>query len=194
VRALRAGRRLLIPCALAAATSLTGITAAAQDVAAGPPVAFGIMAGGENVTGAFRGAFKPGIVLGTAVHLPVSVRRFTVRGDVMYHWIWEYGYACNENGCVDQGRHSHLVTGSVDMVARLNDPATRWSPYVVVGAAVNFTGNSDEKIVSYRPHQLGFQGGVGFDFRPWKTTTFVEVRYMDVSPGGILPVTIGMRF
>ena len=152
------------------------------------------MAGGENVTGAYVGAFKPGIVMGAEVQFPLPTRRLALRADVLYHWIWEYGYVCIETGCIDQGRHSHLVTGSFDLVARLNDPATRWSPYVVLGAAVNLTGNSDEAIVSYRPNHGGFQGGVGLEVRPCKHTYFVEIRYMGVPPGGVVPVTIGMRF
>src|ERR1019366_628902 len=104
------------------------------------PVSWGVMAGGENLTGAYVGAFKPGIVMGAEVQFPLPTRRLALRADVLYHWIWEYGYVCIETGCIDQGRHSHLVTGSFDLVARLNDPATRWSPYVVLGAAVNLTG------------------------------------------------------
>jgi hypothetical protein len=87
-----------------------------------------------------------------------------------------------------------LVTGSIDLVARLNDPATRWSPYAVFGAAVNLTGNSDEALVRYRPNHGGFQGGVGLEVRPWITTVFVEIRCMGVPPGGVVPMTIGMRF
>lgn len=152
------------------------------------------MAGGENVTGAFRGAFKPGIVLGAALQFPSSVRRLALRADVMYHLIHENHYACNEIGCGDQFTFSHLVTGSFDVLGCLNDPAARWSPYLVVGAAVNLTGNADERIVSFHPNRLGLQGGIGFEVRPRKTTTFVEVRYMDVRPGGVVPVTIGLRF
>jgi hypothetical protein len=168
--------------------------ARAQDALAAVPVSWGVMAGGENVTGAYKGGFKPGIVLGGEVQFPLPTRRLALRADVMYHWIGEYDYVCIESGCTDQGSHSHLVTGSFDMIARLNDPVTRWSPYAILGAEVNLTGNSDEAIVSYRPNHYGFQGGVGFEVRPWITTVFVEIRYMGVPPGGVVPVTIGMRF
>ncbi len=166
----------------------------AQNAPTAGPVRWGVMAGGENVTGSFKDAFKPGIVFGGEVQFPLHMNRLALRADVMYHWIGEYAYVCIEQGCIDQGAHSHLVTGSLDLIARLNDPSTRWSPYAILGAAVNITGNSDEAIVSYKPKGNGLQGGVGFEVRPWKTTVFVEVRYMAVSPGGVVPVTIGMRF
>jgi hypothetical protein len=184
----------LIACAVAVASTIPCRAAVAQEVAAGRSIALGIMAGGENVTGAFRGAFKPGVVLGAAVQFPLSVRRLAVRADVTYHLIHDNHYACNEIGCADQFTFSHLVTGSFDVVARLNVPATRWSPYVVVGGAVNLTGNSDERMASFNPNHLGLQGGIGFEARPRKSTMFVEMRYMDVRPGGVIPVTIGLRF
>jgi len=186
-------KTLLVACAVVTATSLTSLSAGAQDAAAEQPVTWGIMAGGENVTGAFKSTFKPGIVLGAEVQFPLPSRRLALRADLMYHLIGEYDYVCIEQGCTDQGTHSHLVSGSFSMVARLNDPATRWSPYVVAGAAAYLSGNADE-IGAFRPNHAGFQGGVGFEVRPRKSTIFVEMRYMGVPPGGVVPIVVGMRF
>ena len=79
-------------------------------------------------------------------------------------------------------------------MARLNDPDTRWSPYLLGGVAEYLTGNSDEPLAQFRPNHFGFQGGIGFEIRPSKHTYFVEMRYMGVPPGGVVPVLVGMRF
>jgi hypothetical protein len=184
----------LIACLAATVSLLTSPMAGAQDVAAGQSGSFGVMAGGEFMTGAFRGAFKPGIELGVIMQSPRFLRQFALRGDVMYHLIGEHNSVCIETGCTDQNTYSHLVSGSVDIVAHLTDPAKRWSPYVLVGAAVYGIGNADESIVGFTPDHFGFQGGIGFEFRSGKTPVLVEMRYMAVHPGGVVPVTVGFRF
>ena len=117
----------------------------------------------------------------------------------MYHWIDTYHYGCRSGG-IDPGfcgyvdTWSRVVSTTFSLVARMNDPATRWSPYVIAGVAAYLTGNTDEPLVALRPNHLGFQGGVGFEVRPSKHTYFVELRYLGIPPGGVLPLTIGMQF
>ena len=41
---------------------------------------------------------------------------------------------------------------------------------------------------------VGAEGGVGFEVRMLQHTFFAEARYMTISPGGVLPVTVGIRF
>jgi hypothetical protein len=187
-------KTLLSALSTAAAISLTTTAVHAQEVGIQQSVSFGVFAGGENVTGSYKSSFKPGIVAGTEAQFPLQNRRLALRADVAYHWIGETGTACFETGCVDQGRHSHMWSGSVDLIARLNDPATRWSPYVIAGGAFYLMGNADERLLSFQPSRVGLQGGVGFEVRPRNKTLFVELRYMSVPPGGVVPVTIGMRF
>ena len=177
---------LVLPC-----------VAKAQDAAAAQPITWGIMAGGDNVTGgilhATPGLIRPGIALGALVQLPLPSRRLAVRADVMFHWVMDdvcYG----RRDCGVSSTFSYLWSGSVSMVARMNDPATRWSPYLLGGAAVYSYDFADGNIKALRPGHVGLQGGIGFEARPRKGTIFVEVRYMDIPPGGVLPFVIGVRF
>jgi hypothetical protein len=100
---------------------------------------------------------------------------------------------CDERGCSSQGiSYAYLVSGSFSVVARLNDPATRWSPYVFGGAAVYVT---DPVRTDYlRPNHFGVQGGAGFEFRPATHTYFIELRYFGIPPGGVVPFVVGVRF
>ena len=83
-------------------------------------------------------------------------------------------------------RH-YVVSGSVAMVARLNGPATRWSPYILGGVAVYSYDFEDGNVRALRPNHFGLQGGVGFEVRPRTTTIFIEARYMSIPPGGVVP-------
>jgi hypothetical protein len=76
----------------------------------------------------------------------------------------------------------------------LNDATTRWSPYIIAGVATYYFGGGDGPLTWMRPNHFGFQGGAGFEVRPATHTYFVEMRYLGIPPGGIVPITIGMRF
>jgi len=179
---------------LVAATFLAPVDATAQDALTARSVTFGLMTGREDLVGSYRGAFKPGIVLGASAQWQLPMRRAALRGDFMYHWIGERGYVCIEQGCIDQHRYSHLASASLDLVVRLKDPETRWSPYLVLGAALYRVGSAGEKIASYGPSGGGLQGGVGVEVRPWKRTVFVELRRMGLAPGAVTPLSLGVRF
>jgi len=176
----------------------------AQDAASALPMTWGIVAGGDGVTGAYRGQLAEGVVGGFVEQFPLASRHFSLRADLMYHWIGTGsgdrvtgtgGAGCGGYFiCTISGSWSRIVSGSLSIVARLNDPNTRWSPYLLGGVAGYLTGNSDEPLAQFRPNHLGFQGGVGFEVRPSKHTYFVEMRYMGVPPGGVVPVLVGMRF
>jgi opacity protein-like surface antigen len=95
-------------------------------------------------------------------------------------------------GCGQPKAPRDILAWSVDIRARLNDPATWWSPYVLAGGAVYGNHNSYSSI---RANHAGFQAGLGFDARFAKRTAlFVEWRYLSVAPGGLAPVIVGMRF
>jgi hypothetical protein len=178
----------------------------AQDAATALPTTWGIMAGGEAVSGAYRGTLAQGLAGGVMAQFPLPSRHLALRADLVYHWVGTMGGDAGSlllggSGrctggitCAVMGSYSRIVATSFSLVARLNDPATRWSPYVIGGIAGYLTGNSDEPLMQFRPNHLGFQGGVGFEVRPSRHTYFVEMRYMGVPPGGVLPMTIGMRF
>jgi hypothetical protein len=168
------------------------------------------MVGGEGVTGAYRGTFVDGVSGGLLAQFPLSSRHLSLRTDLVYHWVGTMGgdvvdavgpVGNGGNGrctggfsCAVEGSWSRVVEASASLVARLNDPATRWSPYLIGGVAGYLTGNADELLTRFRPNHLGFQGGAGFEIRQRTHTWFVEARYVGVPPGGLVPVTIGLRF
>jgi hypothetical protein len=184
----------------AAASVLVGIACTrvgAQDAAAALPATWGVVAGGVGVTGAYRGYMSSGAAAGLVAQFPLSVRRLSLRGDIMFTWINAYGSDCKFGGagCAIQSVNGSSVgSASFGLVARLNDPAIRWSPYLIAGAAAYATGATDGEFRFFRPNHLGLQGGVGFEIRPANHTYFVEARYMGMPPGGYAPVLLGIRF
>jgi hypothetical protein len=174
---------------------------------------WGVVVGGDAVTGAYRGGLDEGVVGGLVAQFPLAASHFSLRADLMYHWISDGksdevdpvnlggpGSSGSSRGCragIDCaffGSWSRVVSASFGLLFRVNDPAVRWSPYVVGGAAGYLTGASDEPLVGFRPNHLGFQGGLGFEVTPHEHTYFVEVRYLGMPPGGIVPIVIGVRF
>ena len=186
------------------AAALHGAALSAQEPAtAGQPPTWGIIAGGDGVTGGYRGFLSQGIVGGLVAQFPLEARHISLRTDVLYHWIGTSGMDRVTSGqsqgcagilCAIGGSWSRIISASFSVVARLNGPDTRWSPYVMGGVAGYLTGAPDEPLQQERPNHLGFQGGVGFEVRPAHRTYFVEMRYLGMPPGGVVPVTIGMRF
>ena len=198
----RASRVLLF----AAASAIS--VAHAQSSPDAAHATWGIMAAGDGITGAYRGTLVNGIAGGALAQFPLPARHLSLRADLVYHWVGTNGGdqllilgGAGGNGrctggfmCAIEGSWSRIVATSVSMVARLNDPSTHWSPYVLGGVAAYLTGNSDEPLYQFHPNHFGFQGGVGFEVRPNRHTYFVEMRYVGVPPGGVVPITIGMRF
>ncbi len=169
----------------AIATLALSATGGAQQTLPGQHVAFLGSVGGEIVSGGLTGPLnKAAWTLDAGLQVPLHERRLALRSDVMYHWISEYY----------RYRSAHVISWSADLVARLNDPTVRWSPYLVGGAALYWNPNKADAVTALRMHSAGFQGGIGFEFRAVTTTMFVEYRYMQIAPGGISPVTIGVRF
>jgi hypothetical protein len=166
-------------------------TAEAHESASAQSASWGIMAGGEGVTGAYRGTFASSAALGLLAQFPLRSRRLAFRADGMLHWLND-AHSCPPGYCVSISPSS-VVSASVSMVARMNDPAIRWSPYAFGGVAGYIIGQQGE-ITGFRPNHVGFQGGIGFEGRPDKHTYFIEMRYMGIPPGGVVPVVIGMRF
>jgi hypothetical protein len=101
-----------------------------------------------------------------------------------------------QGGCTNQGTASHLIATSADLLLHVNDPASHLSPYVLVGAAWYMTGNpSTERLKAFDPQQAGYQVGIGTDVHAFEgPTVFVELRYMSMPPGGVVPLTVGLRF
>jgi hypothetical protein len=111
----------------------------------------------------------------------------------MFHLIRDDVCGGNRD-CGSSPNMSYIISGSVAMIARLNGPATRWSPYILGGVGAYSYDFEDGNIKALRPNHFGLQGGVGFEVRPRTATIFIEARYMAIPPGGVVPVTIGMRF
>ena len=200
-------RALLISFVCALLLSQTG---AAQEAVDRPHASWGIMTGGVGVTGAFRGFLEEGVTGGALALFPLPSRHFSLRADLLYNWIGSGrgdmvdvlapGGGANNGrcdvgiGCLVESAWSRIVSTSFGVVARLNDPSTGWSPYAFGGVAAYLTGNSDEPLAQIRANHLGFQGGLGFEVRPGNSTYFVELRYLGIPPGGLVPIAIGMRF
>jgi hypothetical protein len=171
--------------AFIAASSLSS-AAHAQDAPSEVRVSWGVMAGGEGLAKSFHGSqLQNPEVAGLLVQFPLSPHRLAIRVDLMLHYAQE-----------DCGRDVicgplYMGSGSVALVARLNDPATRWSPYALAGA-----GYYLEPLTAgdRPPGNVGLQAGFGFEVRPSVHTFFVELRYLNMSPGALVPVTIGMRY
>lgn len=164
--------------------------AESQDAAIAQPTTWGIMAGRVSGTGAFP--FSPGIAVGALAQFPLPSPRLSIRADAMLNFLANTDKACDERGCASQGlQYAYLISGSISSVARMNAPATPWSPYVFAGPAVYLLDNAFEFL---HPNHFGLQGGVGFEFRYSTHMFFTELRYMSVPPGGVLPLTVGMRF
>lgn len=199
----------ILTCVSVLCWSACAISAAdGQDAPDAAHATWGIMAAGDRITGAYRGTLVSGIAGGVFAQFPLPSRHLSLRADLVYHWVGtNNGDRVNVLGgtgsdgrctgglfCAIEGSWSRIVATSFSLVARLNDPSTRWSPYVIGGVAGYLTGNSDEPLYQFHPNHLGFQGGIGFEVRPNTHAYFVELRYVGVPPGGLVPITIGMRF
>lgn len=189
---MRRGLLVSLVCVLVLPRSGT-----AQEAADQLHPSWGIMAGGVGVTGAYRGLLSSGASIGGAASFPLASSRLAIRADVLFHYIGWYQDGCNR-GDIDcglrPGGSSTAVSGSLGLVARLNEAATKWSPYVIGGVATYYFGGADGPLTWMRPNHFGFQGGVGFEVRPARQTYFVEMRYLGIPPGGIVPITVGVRF
>jgi hypothetical protein len=191
-------KTIFCACAVAAAIVGASARARAQDISADQSVSWGFAAGADEVTGAFRTghAFQPGVAglaIGALVQLPLAAPRLALRADVMYHQLG-LGDCRPTQLCGSQKLSTQLVSGSVSLVARLNDVRSRVSPYVLAGAAVYGTSYADDNITAMHPGHIGFAGGIGIESRTKKSTFFAELRYMAIPPGGVVPLTLGMRF
>ena len=171
--------------ALMAATCLASATASAQDATP----AWGLMAGVERATGAFSN-LAPGVAVGALAQQPFLTRQFALRTDVMFSSIGNN--PCGDH-CDATFSYSFLVSASFSFIARLNDPTTRWSPYAIAGGTA-YLAESLPHLGIVKPDHFGFEGGLGFEVRLSQRTVFAETRYMGISPGAVVPVTVGIRF
>ena len=155
------------------------------------PVTFGFALGYADGTGQFAESYKSGAI-DLQVQVPLAPRRLSLRGDLLW--------SGSPPGCFSSGppdrfigcpAPADMITASADIVARLNDPSTRWSPYALAGAGLYMSRGKGDR----PPTPAGLEGGVGFEVRTGKRTTlFAECRYFGFGAGGVAPMTIGMRF
>ena len=196
--ARRSAERLVVACAIPMAIGLLGNPARAQDTPSSRQVEFGLMAGGAGVTGQFRGKVSSGPAVGAELQLPLSPRWLGLRTDLLYQSIADYHHAClsgNSYDCAYSTNVSQILSGSLGVVARLNDADARWSPYVVAGVATYNVGTSNSPLVAtMHTNHFGWQGGLGIEMRSPKRVLFAEIRYMTIAPGGVVPIVVGMRF
>jgi hypothetical protein len=181
-------RQRLFPCCAIALLAASSGAARAQGVASSQ-TEWGLLAGVEMATGAFRN-LDPGFAIGVLAQTPLSNGRLALRTDVLFASI-------GNNPCGDQCDaiypYSFVVSGSFSLIARVNDPMVPWSPYAIAGATAYFA-ESLPQAGAGTPSRFGVEGGVGFEVRLSGHTLFAEARYMTISPGGIVPVCVGVRF
>ncbi len=189
-------RTHLVRAALASAIFLAATTSNAQAVSTDRPLQIGFMLGGAAATGSYSGGqiHNTAGVIGLEVQVPLPPRRLAVRGDLAYfsffgtNCLLVGGFRpCFNNPIVD------LVPMSANLVARLNDPSTRWSPYLLGGAALYLTSSGGN--VGPTPPGAGLQAGLGFEVRPaTRTNVFIEWRHLSMGTAGVSSVTMGARF
>ncbi|HEV8411885.1 MAG TPA: hypothetical protein VGQ30_15375 [Gemmatimonadaceae bacterium] len=140
---------------------------------------WGIMAGGDFTAGSIYGS-SPGSggAIGVLAHFPVESSHFAIRLDAMLQFVPIH--------CGSFVVCSPVTPGSAtaSLIARLNDSSKRWSPYAIAG----FAGYLNQYWTA------GFAGGGGFEVRSATHTYFLEARYMRMLGGGLVPITLGMRF
>jgi hypothetical protein len=179
-------KRRLFACAVIVLLCLADSSAGAQGIT------WGIFAGEESATGAFDN-LQPAFAIGALAQSPLSARsvgRVWLRTDVLFSPIGNN--PCGSH-CDAIFPYSFLASASLSLIARLNDPAVRWSPYAIVGAT-GYIAESLPHIGTIKAAPFGAEGGIGFEVRLQHETIFAEARYMTISPGGVVPVTVGMRF
>jgi hypothetical protein len=175
---------------------------AQQPVSEGPrsarPITFGFALGADASTGTFgHDPKRRGPALDLVLQMPLSPRQLSFRGDVMVNGFASTGCVLNVSspavaGCGASVLERGMLSWSANVVARLNDPARRWSPYALAGAALYTRGGAD---TAPPPTFGGLQAGVGFEVRTGRRSVlFAEYRYMAMGTGGLAPATLGLRF
>jgi opacity protein-like surface antigen len=189
--------RFLAACAISMSVWVWGNPAHAQDAPASRPIEFGLMAGGVGVTGQFRGRISSGPSGGVEAQVSLPPHWLALRADLQYLAITNYQTPCGgrPGDCSVDGNATRVVSGGVGVVARLNAPDARWTPYVVGGIAMYRVDKSDSgRMTTVRTNPFGWQGGLGIEVRSSKHVFFSEARYMTIAPGGVVPIVVGMRF
>lgn len=163
------------------------------------PFSWGWTLGGENVTGAPARSvsYSPGVVLGAQLQYPLPSPHFALRVDGMLHTFAQsvprcgVTYLCGD--IVGGNPVIEVVTAGFGLVARLNGRQVRWSPYLVGGVGANISSGGEDR-GDFTSRSVGLQGGVGFEFRLRKATTFVEARYIGLAPRGLAVWNLGFRY
>ena len=154
-------------------------TAVSQGTPREQSASWGIMAGADFTVGDFYGNKQSsGGAIGVLAQFPIESSHFAIRLDAMFQYL-----------TVDCGSFavcSPVTPGSAtaSVVARMNDSSKRWSPYAIAG----FAGFLNQYWSG------GLAAGAGFEVRGANHTYFLEARYMRMLGGGLVPITLGMRF
>ncbi len=166
-------------------------SAANGQTASPSPLSLGFGVGGGALVGYKSGGASVGFGIEAQYQLPSPY--FALRGDIA-HQSFAQGSCVQVVSSSPAGNVCNppqsILSWSLDLVARLA-PRNRWSPYLLVGGAL-YTVPTNGAVT---PGHAGFQGGLGIEARAWtRTFFFFESRYMAIAPGGLIPVTFGMRF
>jgi hypothetical protein len=114
----------------------------------------------------------------TGQSIAIETSHFAVRLDAMFHYLT---FHCGSFVVCSPATPG---SGTASVVARLNNASQRWSPYAIAGIASFINEYST----------FGLAGGAGLEVRAATHTYFLEARYMRMSGGGLVPITLGMRF
>lgn len=152
--------------------------AGAQEPPSQHSASWGIMAGPDFTAGRYGDTQSPGATVGILAHFPIDSSHFAIRLDAMFHYL---PVNCGSFAVCSPGTPGSV---SASVVARLNESATRWSPYAIAGVAGYLN----------QYWSFGLTGGAGLEVRGGTHALFLEARYMRMGAGGLVPITLGVRF
>ncbi len=161
-------------------------SALAQSSSDPSSISWALSVGGESVTGALKsGASR--YAVGLALQVGPPTEHFALRADLSYHG--GLPASCSSGALCGGGLE--VFATSIGVIFRLNDKSRSWSPYLLGGLAVYALDQTGD----LKPAHFGAQYGAGFEVGSKKSAKlFLEVRYLDLSQGGLVPMVVGIRF
>ena len=169
--------------------ALAPVAVAAQDTDALRPVQVGLHAGASMPTGSFRSSVNNGIAVGAAIELSLS-GWWSGRADLDFHRFENHVLSL---GNTTSGGTTSLSSATISAVLRVRNRRHDIVPYALGGLGLYRFGGA-ESAVGSQGSQLGLHGGFGLDCRLQRIIAFVEVRYHNVPPVHVVPLTIGFRY
>jgi hypothetical protein len=182
--------RALFACCIGALAASQHVCA--QNAAPDDRPSLGWVAGLEHVTQATMPLEGTSITIGALADFPLANRHFSVRSDILFHVIGLGRAGSSTPDVLIETDPGFVASGSLGVVAYLNDRSARWSPYLIGGAAA-YLYDGDHFGFAHTNH-FGLEGGAGVEFRAHNHDLFFEARYFTMAPFAIVPFVFGIRY